>query len=502
MLLSALSEAIGAAPCGDVSLEISQITINSKEVQKGALFICIPGLKTDGHKYAPEALARGAVALVLERDVPCRCTKLFVENARLAQARAGSFFYGNPTAQLELVGVTGTNGKTTITYMIEAILKAAGVNAGVIGTINYRFMDRILKSERTTPDSLKLQELCREMVDSGVEAVVMEVSSHALDLYRVDGCEFDAVILSNITHDHFDFHNDFESYLKSKRRLFEIAGIEGRKKKKVAIINSDDPHSHFFTEKLSIPLLTYGIDGPAEVRAYNVTLGVNGCSFDLNIKGSHIARMHLSLPGRANIYNALAAIAYACDRGFDMEIVKKGLLSLTSVPGRFERIDYGQPFTVVVDFAHNPDGLAKLLTYYEKGPGSRSIVVFGCEGGKDRSKRSVMGEIAARYADISIITTDNMYGESPEKVAGEIEIGFKRCQKELGRDYYIITDRYDAIKTALELAGENDVVFVAGKGHETAQLYYDKAIPFNDKEVIISLLSKRRMVSPLPAATL
>ncbi len=492
MFLSEIGKAIGARPEGDLSVEITHITNNSKEVGKGSLFICVPGLKTDGHKYAQEAVERGAVALVLERDVPCRCPKLFVGDARAAQAKAGSFFYGNPTSQLEMVGVTGTNGKTTITFMIESILQAAGVNTGVIGTINYRYMGQVFQSERTTPDSIKLQRLCREMVDAGVQAVVMEVSSHALDLNRVDGCEFDAAILSNITHDHFDFHKDFESYLHSKFKLFKMVDAGGTKlRKKVAVINADDPYGPSFAEKISIPVIMYGIDGPADVRAYNVTLDTHRCSFDLDIKNSYFARIDLNMPGKANVYNALAAVSYAYDRQIDMELVKKGLRNLAGVPGRFERIDCGQPFTVVVDFAHNPDGLEKLITFCERKPNSRKIVVFGCEGGKDSTKRAVMGEVAARHADIGIITTDNMYGESPEKVAGEIEIGFTRHNKKINRDYFIITDRYEAIKTALELAGEGDMVFIAGKGHETVQLFFDRQIPFNDREIVTSLLLKR-----------
>ncbi len=503
MLLSELCEAIGASPSGDLSLEINQITNNSKEVGKGALFVCIPGLKTDGHNYAPEALERGAVALALEKDVPCRCPKLFVDNARAAQAKLGSVFYGHPTSRMELVGVTGTNGKTTTTYMIESIWKSAGINSGVIGTINYRYMGKAIRAERTTPDSVQLQKLFKEMADAGAESVVMEVSSHALELNRVDGCEFDAVILSNITHDHFDFHKDFASYLKAKLRLFEIAGGEGRKTgMKLAIINADDPQWHFFAEKTALPVITFGIDSPADVKAYNLALDIGKCSFDLAINGVHVTRADLNMPGRANIYNALSAIAYAHHRGLDMEVIKRGLKSLAGVPGRFERIDCGQPFTVLVDFAHNPDGLANLLTYCEKSPGTRKIVVFGCEGGKDRTKRAAMGGIAAIHADISIITTDNMYNESPEKVAGEIEEGFRWHNKMINKDYLIITNRYEAIKTALEMAGEGDMVFIAGKGHETVQLYYDKLIPFDDREIITSLLQKGGDVRYKPAAAL
>jgi len=500
MLLSEICRAIGAVPRGDLSQEITHVTNNSKEVVPGSLFICVPGLKTDGHRYALEALERGAVALVLEKDVDCRCAKLFVEDPRSAQAKAGSCFYGNPTSRVELVGVTGTNGKTTITYMIESVLKAAGVKSGVIGTINYRYMGQSFQADRTTPDAIKLQKLFRDMVDSGVEAVVMEVSSHALDLNRVDGCEFDAVILSNITHDHFDFHKDFDSYLQSKLKLFEAARVRGVKgSKKVALINADDPYGPYFAERSAIPVTTFGIENTAEIRAYNLVLDTGRCSFDLDLRGQRQTRIDLGMPGRANIYNALAAIAYAHERGIDLELIKRGLLGLTGVPGRFERIDCGQPFTVVVDFAHNPDGLDKLLTFCDKRQGTRKIVVFGCEGGKDRTKRSVMGEVAARHADIGIITTDNMFSESPETVAAEIEAGFLKYHKKLNQDYYIITDRLEAIKTALELAGEGDIVFIAGKGHETVQLYFDRKIPFNDREVVTSLLEKRYR-APLASA--
>jgi len=497
MLLSDLSDAIGASSSGNLAVEVDHITNNSKEVRKGSLFFCIPGLKTDGHKFADEAVQKGAVGLVLERDVPCQCAKLFVNDSRVAQAVAGSHLYMNPTSQMELVGVTGTNGKTTTTYMIESIL----VKAGVLGTINYRYIDKVIPSDMTTPDALQLQGIFRTMLDEGVESVVMEVSSHALELRRVDGCEFDTVILTNITHDHFDFHKDFDSYFNSKYKLFQIANKKGSKEgEKLAVINADDQYGLEFVNRITYPVVTYGIQYPADYRAYNITLGPKGSSFDLDVKNGLATRMHLNMPGRVNVYNALAAVAYAYERGLDLEIIKKGLRTLTNVPGRFEKVECGQPFDVIVDFAHNPDGLASLLTYCDKRPGSRRIVVFGCEGGKDTTKRSLMGEIAARNADISIITTDNMFSESPEKVAGDIEQGFKRYNKELNRDYYIITDRRQAIKTALELAEHGDEVFIAGKGHETSQFYYDKKIPFDDKEVIKNLLKRVRSFLETAAA--
>jgi len=490
MRLAALCDAVNARPVGDLSVEINYITNNSKDVKAGSLFVCIPGLRADGHDFAPEAVKNGAVALILERDVPCRCPKLFVNNARVAQAMAGSCFYGNPTSMLDLIGVTGTNGKTTITYMIESILKAAVVKCGVIGTINYRYPDHVVIADRTTPDSVKLQMMFREMLDAGVEAVVMEVSSHALDLNRVDGCEFDTVILTNITHDHFDFHKDFASYLRSKQKLFEIAAVKNRKQtEKTAVINNDDVYGRSFIKKIPYKVITYAIDNPADVSAYNILLGTSGCSFDLYIKDRFISRIELGMPGRANIYNAMAAIACTVNRCNDIEIIKKGLRDLPRVPGRFELVDCGQPFTVIVDFAHNPDGLTKLLSYCNKNQSSKRIVVFGCEGGGDTSKRSVMGEIAAKYADISIITTDNMYSESAEKVTGEIEQGFKSQQKIRDIDYFIIPNRLEAIKTALAMAEKGDEVLIAGKGHETVQYYYGKVIPFNDKEIIKGLLS-------------
>lgn len=499
MQLHILCRAIGASPSGDMEVEVTHITNNSKEVREGSLFVCIPGLKADGHSFAGEALKKGAVALILEKDVPFQCPKLFVPNSRVAQAVAGSCLYGNPTSYMELIGVTGTNGKTTTTYMIESILKAARMNTGVIGTINYRYMDKVIPSEKTTPDSVHLQKIFRDMLDSGVNAVVMEVSSHALELNRVDGCEFDTVLLTNITHDHFDFHKDFNSYLKSKYKLFEIAAKKGIKNSaKLAVVNADDPYGVSFAEKIPYAAVTFGIDSPADYRAYNVNLGPGGSSFDLDVKGSHISRIDLNMPGKVNVYNAMGAIAYAFERGLDIGVIKRGLAGLSSVPGRFERVRCGQPFDILVDFAHNPDGLINLLTYCEKRPGSRRLVVFGCEGGKDTTKRSLMGEAAALHADISIITTDNMYSESPEKVAADVAEGLKKYGKIAEKDYFIITDRYQAIKAALEMALDGDEVFVAGKGHETAQLFYDKKIPFDDKEVIKSILTRGRRHSELP----
>lgn len=475
---------------GNLDKEITSITNHSGQVGRGDLFICVPGLKSDGHHFASIALARGAEALVLERDVEVDCTKIFVKDAREAQAWLSHAFYGNPTNSVEMIGVTGTNGKTTTTYFIESILNQFGRRAGRIGTINYQYGNLVFPSKQTTPDSIDLHKILWDMVKAGTKSVVMEVSSHGLVQSRVHACNFDVGILSNVTHDHFDFHKNFENYLESKAKLFAYLGREGKTRTKYGVVNADDPSYTYIAERCCIPLITYGIHSKSEVRAHNIELRNKSSSFDL-VVGHHRLKFNLPLPGLFNIYNALASAAYAWGRKLDLEGVKSAIEKVSSVPGRCQRIELGQDFEVMVDFAHNPDGLKNILNYAPKTRGTNRLVVFGCEGGKDRTKRQSMGDIAGTLSDFSIITMDNLYSENPMEVAEEIAVGLKRAGKRSGKDYLIILDRAEAIKTAINLAKTGDQVIIAGKGHETTQRVYEQVNPFCDCEVVTGAIEER-----------
>ena len=475
---------------GSLDKEIIQITNHTNQVCRGTLFICIPGLKVDGHSFSSAAIAKGAEAIVAERDLDIDCTKILVKDAREAQALLSHTFNGNPSDQIEIIGVTGTNGKTTTTYFIESILDEFGLNPGRIGTINYCYQNNIFPSRQTTPDSIYLNKMLAEMVKAGTKSVVMEVSSHGLSQKRVDACNFDVAVLTNVTHDHFDYHSNIEHYLQAKVKLFEQLAKGSKNAPKFGVINVDDPNHSYFMQRCNALIITYGIQNKADVRAENIDLKSDGCSFDL-VVGPYIIHFSLQIPGLFNIYNALASIAYAWGRGFDLGRVKTAVEKVSLVPGRCERINEGQEFEVIVDFAHNPDGLRSILTYSPKKKDTKRIVVFGCEGGKDQTKRKVMGEIAANLSDFAIITMDNHYAENPLEVAQQIEDGFLKYGKANGKDYIINLDRNEAIKTAISIAQAGDQVIIAGKGHESTQTIYDQIRPFCDHTVAACILQER-----------
>ncbi len=496
---------------GDADVEISGITNDSRKVSPGDLFVCIHGFKKDGHAFIGEALDQGARAVAVERpirgspeetalrlafeagDDPLYAaaeTRLLprveVGDSRLALAKLSAAFYGHPTDHLRVVGVTGTNGKTTTAFLLESLYVAAGHRVGLIGTIHNRIAGRVLPADRTTPESVDLQRLLRRMVDEGVTHVAMEVSSHALDLCRVVGCEFDVAVLTNVTRDHFDFHGTFENYLAAKSRLFRELGRGARKRgPKAAILNVDDPASPHMAGLTEAQVVTYGLERPADVTARNIRPQLFGNSYVISTPVGEVPVIS-RLPGRFNIYNVLAMAAVALIDGFELGAVKRAIESLTGVPGRFEIVDCGQPYTVVVDFAHNPDALQKVLEAAREQPHGRTIVVFGCEGDKDRSKRPYMGDIAVRMADFAIITSDNVHSEDPAAIVAEIEKG---VDPGLEDKYTVIIDRYEAIREALSRAGPGDMVIIAGKGHETTQVFNGWARPFDDRLVIRELLA-------------
>jgi UDP-N-acetylmuramoyl-L-alanyl-D-glutamate--2,6-diaminopimelate ligase len=470
------------------ALRPTGLAYDSRRVQPGFVFFAVKGFQDDGHLYVRDAVQRGAVGVVVERPVavPPPVGVVRVSNVRRALALAAARFYGHPAERLHMVGVTGTNGKTTTTHLISAVLRAQGKKAGLIGTLYNKIGDKIVPGERTTPESLDLQALLRRMVDEGVEAVAMEVSSHALALERVTGIEFDVAVFTNLTQDHLDFHHDLEDYFAAKARLFaalEEPGIKSRPK--AAVLNIDDPYGRRLVS-LSGGAVTYGIENPADVRARDVVLTAGGTSFEAETPWGR-ASVNLKLAGRFNVYNALAAFAVGGLEGLPPDEVARALEDAPAVPGRFERIEAGQDFTVVVDYAHTPDGLASVLQTARALSRGRLIVVFGCGGDRDPIKRPVMGGIAGRLADFTVITSDNPRREDPLAIIAAIEAGIRSAGV---KRYVIEPDRREAIRIALRYAQPGDLVVLAGKGHEDYQIIGDQKLPFDDRKVATAILKE------------
>lgn len=466
--------------------QITGLAYNSKTMKRGDLFICLRGTHADGHAYAPEAMEKGAVALVVEEFLPLPVVQLKVPDSRKALLAIGREFYGRPADRLGLVGVTGTNGKTTTTFFIRAVLEGLGRPVGLLGTVFNQVGPEPEPSLLTTPESLDLWRLLARAVDEGCGWVVMEVSSHALSMDRVDPDDFDVSVVTNITRDHFDYHQNYEHYWESKARIVRSMG--GRQKgpsPRAAVLNADDPQVIRLAYEASVPVVTFGMEQPADVRATELETTAAGSRFLLHVPGATPTPVRLTLPGAFNVANALAAAAAGWVAGVDLAGIVRGLEACTHVPGRAEAIDEGQEFRVIVDFAHNPDALAKVVTLRPDRPGGRSILVFGAEGGKDKGKRPEMGA-AARGADYVIITSDNMLKEEPGDVARQIEEGLRDWPHE------VILDRRAAIERALSLAQPGDLVIIAGKGHEQTWVYGGERIPFDDRTVAREVLRKLR----------
>src|SRR3989338_5715247 len=447
------------------------ITYDSRKVKPGDVFVAIPGFKVDGTDFIRQAIANGAKVIVAENEVKVPAGVKFekVPCARKALARLANKFYDYPSKKIKLIGITGTNGKTTTSYLIASILKKAGYKVGVIGTIN---------GGLTTTESLDLQEMLADMVEQGITHVVLEVSSHALALDRVSGCDFDIAIFTNLTHDHLDFHKTKKKYLATKLKLFENLKQDG-----VAIVNVDDPASKDIFEVVQGEIVTYGVG-----QARHELRSTKHNEFDTKVSGIAIRQDSMSLTinsrelrtpliGIPNVYNIVAAYQCALVLNIPQMIIKKGIEALQGVPGRVERIDFGQPFSVVVDFAHSPDALQKLIETYRPLTEGKIILVFGCPGDRDKDKRPVMGWIAAKLADVSIITTDDPRSEHPASIVDNIVAGIRlpgypdirdRCR--------IIIDRREAIRKALELAEKGDTVLIAGRGHEKYQYFNGKKV--------------------------
>ncbi|MGH2724201.1 MAG: UDP-N-acetylmuramoyl-L-alanyl-D-glutamate--2,6-diaminopimelate ligase [Actinomycetota bacterium] len=467
-----LSELLVALPVaevrGDVSGTVRGIAYRSSEVAPGWLFFCVPGGRGDGHDFAPSAARAGADALVVERwvDVP-GVVQVRVPSVREAMGPVAAAFYGRPSERLVMVGVTGTNGKTTTTYLLERIFEEAGFRAGVIGTTGVRIAGRPVPMERTTPEAPDLHRLLAEMAEEGVGAVAMEVSSHGLHQHRAGGIRFACAVFTNLSQDHLDYHGTLEEYFRAKAVLFTPAMSDR------AALNHDSPEGRALLRD-DVPALTYGTGPRADVRATGIGLRADGLSFRVDA-----LEVRSPLRGAFNVHNCLAALTAARQVGIADEVAARGIAACRGVPGRLEPVDAGQHFQVLVDYAHTPDSVENVLLAARPLASGRLIVVLGCGGDRDRAKRPLMGEAATRLADLTVVTSDNPRSEEPMAIIGEIEPGARRG----GGRYEIEPDRRAAIRMAVGEAGPGDVVVIAGKGHETGQEFADRTIPFDDRVV-------------------
>jgi len=464
-------------------LEISGLAYDSRKVGRGSLFFCVPGHERDGHDFAPAALAAGAAALVVERPLGLHAPEIVVDSARAAMGPLAARFHGDPTRELRVVGVTGTNGKTTTAHLLRALLEAGGERCGLLGTVGSLVGGAERLATRTTPEAIDLQADFREMLDGGERYCAMEVSSHALALGRTDGTRFAAAVFTNLTQDHLDFHPTMEDYFQSKRRLFESPAVK--------VVNLDDPYGRRLMGELE-GVVTFAIDTPADYQARDVVVDLGGSRFQLCTPvGERL--LSLPLPGRFNVSNALGALAVAHSLGIELDTLVGALEQGVRVPGRVEQVDEGQGFAVLVDYAHTPDSLANVLsTAHEVGEG-RVICVFGAGGDRDRGKRPVMGEIGAQLADVLLVTSDNPRSEDPEAIIAEIMQGASAVQRPSGAPPVAAeVDRRAAIERAVALAEQGDVLVIAGKGHEQGQEFAGGVkVPFDDVTVAREALGAR-----------
>jgi UDP-N-acetylmuramoyl-L-alanyl-D-glutamate--2,6-diaminopimelate ligase len=467
---------------------IESLCYDSRRARPGALFFALRGARTDGSRFVAQAVENGAVATVSDAALPaCASPLIRVPDARMAMADIAAAFHGNPASKLKVIGVTGTNGKTTTAFLVKHLLDADQRRCGLIGTVKYCIGESERDASRTTPESLDLQELLAEMVDAGNKAVAMEVSSHALAQHRARAIEFDAAVFTNLTQDHLDYHKTMEHYFGAKATLFE--GLAAQKKKKGrAIINIDDRYGHLLSErfKRKIPVITYGQRVGSDFRATDVRFDATGSAYHLEARGrSYLVR--LPLIGSFNIYNSLAAIAAAASMGMELRSAVAATANAPQIPGRLERVPAKRNFQVFVDYAHTEDALRNVLRTLRELKPNHLITVFGCGGDRDRAKRPLMAAAAEEFSDWSILTSDNPRTEDPAGIVSEIRAGFR------GNRYEEILDRTEAIRKAVKLAGSGDIVLVAGKGHEAYQEFADRKIPFDDCAVARRAIEERRV---------
>jgi UDP-N-acetylmuramoyl-L-alanyl-D-glutamate--2,6-diaminopimelate ligase len=461
---------------GNLDKEITELKYDSREIEQGNLFIAVSGFEVDGHQFIAQAVKNGATAVIIEKNIShyeSGVTYLKVDNSRKTMAQLAKDFFENPLSDIKLVGITGTNGKTTTSYLLYNILKSAKGKAALFGTIKNIIGDQELDSKRTTPESVDLYRYFSQMRDENVKYGVMEVSSHALDLYRVEGMEFAAAIFTNISPEHLDYHKNLENYREVKSRLFSQLSQD-----KFAVINLDDSNADYIREKSAGTNYFYSLDSEkADLYTRNFQLHQKGMEYKTG--GNFEAVFKLNLGGIFNIYNSLASILTANLLGIDEDNIKNALANIDSVPGRFEIINAGQDFQIVVDYAHTPDGMKNVLETASAMEKNRLIVLFGCGGDRDRSKRPAMAELAEKYADYTIVSNDNPRTEDPEIIFSEIESGFTKNFN----DYEVIADRKDAIRRAIEIAEKDDLVMLLGRGHEQFQILKNEKIELDDRQV-------------------
>ena len=474
---------------GPQDKEITGIAYDSRRVMPGHLFVAVRGERTDGHRFVEAAIDRGASAVVLERDAGFnpRATRLKVSDARRTMAIASAEFYNHPSQQLKVVGITGTNGKTTTAFMVRAMMEAAGITAGLLGTVQYRIGQRVIPAARTTPESVDIQEMMSQMLRAGCAGVSMEVSSHALDQSRVAGVDFDVAVFTNLSQDHLDYHRTMENYFASKTKLFSALGT--MRKGGRAVVNADNSYGRELIARLGgeDAVLSYGVTSAATIRAEDVRVSGDGSYFVVHTPQGSIP-ISVPLIGRYNVSNALAAIGAALALGIDLGVAERALAQMSPVPGRLDRVETGEEFGVYIDYAHTADALRNVLMTVGELTKGRLIVVFGCGGDRDKGKRQPMGEAACELADFSILTTDNPRTEDPREILRQMEAGFPASAR---GHYQVIEDRREAIERALDIARPGDNVLIAGKGHETYQEFADTVIPFNDRSVVEEYFNQR-----------
>ncbi|MCX5748823.1 MAG: UDP-N-acetylmuramoyl-L-alanyl-D-glutamate--2,6-diaminopimelate ligase [Candidatus Saganbacteria bacterium] len=476
---------------GDLDFDISGIAHDSRKVKSGDVFVAVPGLVYDGTHFIPMALSNGAGAVVTEKDADLegKAAKIIVPSSRTALADLSCAYFGFPSRKLKIAGITGTNGKTTTAYLLDSVFRKAGLKTGLIGTVETKIGDRTITSELTTPESTQLQGYFAEMIKEGVTHVAMEVSSHSIAMKRIKGIEFDAAVYTNLSHDHLDFHKTLEAYFDTKMYLFRTLG-SGSKKDVHAIVNADDGYCDAVLEETGAGTVTYSLKHKADITAKILRSSLDGLELEIKYAGRTFKIMS-SLTGDYNAYNILAAFACAGSMGIDERMIVEGIEALKGVPGRFEKIDEGQDFRVIVDFAHSPDSLEKILKFASNLKKGRVISVFGCTGERDRLKRPLMGEISFRNADLTILTSDDPHGEDADRIIQDVEAGLKKAGAVAGKHYLKLPDRRSAIEKSIEIASQNDIVIIAGRGHEKIQEIKGKNIYIDDRAVARQAIQKR-----------
>ncbi|MFA5758591.1 MAG: UDP-N-acetylmuramoyl-L-alanyl-D-glutamate--2,6-diaminopimelate ligase [Clostridia bacterium] len=457
-------------------LEIKSLSCNSKEINNSGLFFCFRGIKTDGHLYYKEAISNGAVAFITEREIDTICPQIIIDDARLAMGIVASNFYHNPISKMKLIGITGTNGKTTTTYLLREIFMEAGLKVGLIGTSAIYIDTKKLPTNMTTPDPIELHKIFNEMYESGVNVVVMEITAHALDLNKMAGVKCDIAVLTNITQDHLDYFKTIEHYTDTKAKLFSSKMCH------LALINADDENGRLIAHNTDVMCASYGITEPSNVFAIDINMSVSGTTFFINLF-DELAEIKTNLIGQFNVYNTLCACAVARLYGIPVNVIIEGVASLTSVEGRFNQIVTKFGYTVIIDYAHTPDGLEKVMDTARQICKGKLITVFGCGGDRDRTKRPIMGRLATLKSDIIILTSDNPRSENPDEIIAEIKTGILNTENVVS-----IENRKKAIEYALKIANANDIVLLCGKGAENYQEMKGTKYPFKDEDEVLKAL--------------